>query len=247
MCGSAYLDHIKPGGTYKPPKFHRRAKHGRAPSRMTEPATNAAVHGPPAPPSEFADDEPSSGPQHAGHFRDRLLHISNEAKHGHRKDEVKSRIVEWQPFGLSLNEIQLSTLDFGPPSRDGDHLWGSIDPCCYCTAPRKCRCQRSIAAANVQQPLAGNRTKKFEEESPLQRIGNLAKTARSPPGVGLGQPFCQLWSGHGAARRRSSSSCGGKYVGQTFDHCVEFVACCCATKTEADGTHAHLGCGTHGF
>jgi len=98
------LDHIKSGGACEPAKFHRRTEPGRAPIRITKPATNATVHGPQTPPPELADDEPSSGPQHAGHFCDRSLAISNEAKHGHRKDTVESRVIERQSFRLPLNE-----------------------------------------------------------------------------------------------------------------------------------------------
>ena len=39
----------------------------------------------------------------------------------------------------------------------------------------------------------------------------------------------------------------GKYVGQTFDHCVDFIARRCAPEAEADGAHAHLGRDAHRF
>src|SRR3972149_7613192 len=119
MHRPAHLDHIKPGGACKPVKFRRRAEHGGVPSRITEPATNAAVRGPQTPPPQFADDKPAAGLQHASHFYDGPVGIANEAKHSHRNDTVENCIVEWQPLGLSLNEMQPSTLGFGASSRGG--------------------------------------------------------------------------------------------------------------------------------
>src|SRR3974390_3029412 len=104
MRGPAHLDHIKTGGASKPAKFHRRAERGHAPSRVTEPPTNATAHGPHAPPSQFADDKPSSRPQHAGHFHNGSLSIPNKAKHGHSEDIVESRVAERQSFCTPLNE-----------------------------------------------------------------------------------------------------------------------------------------------
>ncbi len=105
MYGPAYLDHIKPSGTAKPAKFRRRAERGGAPRRIAKPAANATVCGPLAPPPEFTDDKPPAGFQDARHFCDGSLGISNEAKHGHRKNAVKSRVIERQSFCLPLNEM----------------------------------------------------------------------------------------------------------------------------------------------
>ena len=123
--------------------------------------------------------------------------ISNEAKRGHRKDKVKFCILERQSFRLSFDKMQLSALDFGPLSRSRDHRRVCIEPRYDRTTPGKFRRKRCIAAADVQHSLAGNRTSKFEEELLLQRIGNFAKTARSPSRVGSGQTFSQLRAAHG--------------------------------------------------
>jgi hypothetical protein len=174
---------------------------------MTEPATNATAHGPQTPPPQFTDDKPSSGPQHARHFHNRSLGISNEAKYGHRKDKVESCVIERQPFCLPLNEPYLSGLAFGTPLRRGDHCWICVESRYDCSTAGEFRCKRTVAAADIQQYLVGDRAEKLEEQPLLQRIGNLAKPARSPPGVGLGQSLCRLHTAHEAFRMAVLAGC----------------------------------------
>ena len=185
----------------EPAKFLCRAKHGHSPGRITKPAANTAVCCPKAPAPEFADDKPSAGLEHAGHFGNRSFGISNEAKHGHRKDKVESRVFERQCFCLPLNETVAEWPRFRSAvarqrSSQGLHR-----------APLRLRHVEQVPMQALPSPqptsssrFAGNRTSKFEEELLLQRIGNLAETARSPPGVGSGQPFCRLRSAHEAVR-----------------------------------------------
>lgn len=100
--------------------------------------------------------------------------------------------MEWQPLGLSFNEMQLRTLDFGASSRGRDHHRVCIEPRYNCATPNKLRCKCAIAAADIQQCFIDNWAEKLEEELLFQRIGDLAKAVRSPLGVGLDQPFCRL-------------------------------------------------------
>ncbi len=200
MRGPTYLDSAEPGSLREIAKFVSCPKHRGTPSCITKPTANTAVRGPQAPVPEFANHKTPAGPQHAGHFRDRSLGVVNEAKHGHRNDTVESRAIEWQFFGSPLNELHWSGLDLDSPLRGGDHFRVCIEPRYDCTTPDKLQCKRSIAAADVQQSPAGNRTNNFEEELPLQCIGNFAKTAPAPPGVGSGQPLSQLRAAHEAIR-----------------------------------------------
>lgn len=190
MYGPADLDHIKPGSTYQPAKFRRRAEHGRAPCRIAQPAAKAAAGGPEAPAPEFADHKPPAGLQDASHFRKRSFGISNEAKHGHRNDTVENCIVEWQPRGLSLSEMQLSPLDFGATPCGSDHRRISVESCYDCSVPSQFGGKCSVAAADIQQRFVRNRANEFEKKLLLQPISNLAKAARSPMGIRLGKPFC---------------------------------------------------------
>jgi hypothetical protein len=167
MNGSPYLHDIETSGMHELTEFQCSAKEDAAPGWITKPALNAAVYSPKAPAPEFADYKPSSRLEHAGHFHNRSLAISNEAKRGHRKDKVKFCILEWQPFRPSFDKMQLSALNFGPLSRSSDHSRICIEPNHDRTTPGKFRCKRCIAAADVEQSLAGNRTGQFEEELPL--------------------------------------------------------------------------------
>jgi hypothetical protein len=114
------------------------------------------VRGPTAPPSEFADDKPPARLKYTGHFGNRSFDIANEAKHSHRNDTVKSRVMERQSFCLPLNEPYLSALDFGALSRGGDHHRVCIKPRYNCSTPSKFRCKRAVAATDIQQCLVGN-------------------------------------------------------------------------------------------
>jgi hypothetical protein len=152
-----------------------------------------------------------AGLQHAGHFHNCSVGISNEAKGGHRKDEIKCCIAERQALCQSLDRMQLCALDFAPLSRGGDHCRICIECRYKRTKPGKFRCKRGIAAADVQEPLAGNWTSKFGEELLLQRIGNIAKTARSPSRVGSGQSFFPLGAAHETIRLATPASATARH------------------------------------
>ena len=59
-------------------------------------------------------------------------------------------------------------------------------------APRRASSDASSPSPDVQQGLPDNRPNKLEEELPLQCIGDLAKAARSPAGVGIDQLLSRL-------------------------------------------------------
>ena len=71
MNGSPCLHDIEASGIHEPTEFQCGAKEDYAPGWIAKPAANAAVHSPKTPPPEFADYEPSSRPEHAGHFHHR--------------------------------------------------------------------------------------------------------------------------------------------------------------------------------
>lgn len=157
---------------------------------MTEPAANTSVCSPPAPSSKFADDKTSAGFKHAGHFCHCALGILNKAKHSHRKNTVEALVIEWQSLRLSLDERQLSILDFRSPVRGGNHHGVCIETRDDSATSRKLRRQLSVTAANIQQCLAGDRAKQLKEQLLLQRVGDLAEPTRSPLGVGSSQFSC---------------------------------------------------------
>ncbi len=181
MNSSPCLHDLKASGIHEPTEFRCGAKEDYAPGWITKPAANAAGSSPKTPAPEFADYEPPSRPERAGHFHHRLLRVSNEAKRGHRDDNVKCCIVEGQSFRFSLDKMQPSSLDFAPGSGSSEHDGICIDCRYACTTPSKFRCNRRIAATDVQEPLTGNWADQLEEELPLERVGNLAKAGRSPP------------------------------------------------------------------
>jgi hypothetical protein len=49
-----------------------------------------------ATPSEFADDKPSLGLEHAGDFRHRVLSVLNKVEDGYRHHNIESCIIEGQ-------------------------------------------------------------------------------------------------------------------------------------------------------
>ena len=180
--------------------------------------------------------------------------VANEAKNSHSKHTVKGSIVEWQFFDSPLNELHLCGLDLDSSSlRKGDHFRICIERRYSRTTTGKFRCNRCIATSDVRQSLSVNRASKLDEELLLQRIGNFAKTVRSPPCVGSGQPACQLRAAHAVVRLACSfrsygpSVSSGKNVRETFDHDVDFVPRRSTPKAEADSAHTNLGQDAHRF
>jgi len=148
-----------------------------SPGPMTEPAANAPLRCPQAPAMQVPDKKTSTRPQHASHFADDLLAIPNEAKHGYRNDIIEGRIVKGQGFCLPLDEPQANAGAVGAPARGGDHDGIHIESRYDRSPPCKLQSERPVAAADIQQSLAGHRAETFEEKLLFESIGDPAKTA----------------------------------------------------------------------
>ena len=177
MHGTAQLDRSQTCRAGKMAKIRLAAELDVSPSPMTEPAANAPLRCPQAPAMQFPDKKTSPRPQHASHFADGLLAIPNEAKHGYRNDIIEGRIVIGQGFCLPLDEPQANAGDVGAPARGGDHHGIRIDSRYDRPPPRKLQGERSVAAADIQQCLAGHRTETFEEKLLFEGIGDPAEAA----------------------------------------------------------------------
>ena len=88
---------------------------------LAKPSAKAPISGPQAPAPEFADNEPASRFQHAGHFRDGALGAGHEAERCNRENSIERRIREGQRLGPSLDKAQLKALNLCPPPCGGDH------------------------------------------------------------------------------------------------------------------------------
>jgi len=100
-----YRSDAQPRRLCEPPEVCRRPELHSPPDRMPQPAAHPPLRGPEAPASEFADDKPSSGHEHAGDFRHRFLSVVNKAEDGHRHHDIKSCVIEGQALGATLDEL----------------------------------------------------------------------------------------------------------------------------------------------
>ena len=88
---------------------------------MPQPAAHAPLRGPKAPASEFADDKPSFGLEHAGDFRHRVLSVLNKAEDGHRHHNIESCVIEGQALGVALYELNAGGFSFGAKTGGCNH------------------------------------------------------------------------------------------------------------------------------
>ena len=84
-----------------------------------------------------------------GHFRDRPLRISNEAKYGYRNHTVKTRIFERQQFRLPRNEPYLCGFGLVTLLRSGNHLGVCVEPRNCMTTSSEFHCKGPVTAADV--------------------------------------------------------------------------------------------------
>lgn len=121
MRGSLYRNDAQPRRLCEPPEVCRRPELHCAPGRMLHPAAYAPVRGPEAPASEFADNKPSFGLEHASDFRYRVLSVLNKTEDGHRHHNFESCVIEWQALGVALYELNAGGFIFGAKTGGCDH------------------------------------------------------------------------------------------------------------------------------
>src|SRR6516164_3040940 len=106
----------------------------------------------------------------------------DEAEHAHCNHPVEGRILERQSLG-SPDEHQ-RRWKRATPSRSRYRGSIFIEPCHDGAAPSQLRRQCAVAAADIQQALAGNGSEHLKEKLLFKRIGDLAEQLSSPARIG---------------------------------------------------------------
>lgn len=177
MHNSSRLDHFQPRSIQEITNLACSVETRGAPSRMAKCASDASIEDPEAPATELANNNPSSPLQHASHFGDHSLVVTNETQDSHGHDEVERFVVERQALRPSLHEAERRALVFEASPRGGDHRGVCIKPGYDCATPCELRCERSVAAADIEQRQASNGAEKFKKQLLLKSVGDLSEAA----------------------------------------------------------------------
>lgn len=104
--------------------------------------------------AELPDDDLAARLEHARHLGDGALRVADEAERGHRNDPIELSVCKGWRFGASLNEPQLDGLLLRAAACCSQHSRIRIEAPDPGPLTRKCRCQRAVAAADVENAQA---------------------------------------------------------------------------------------------